>query len=248
MAEPAVASARYPRAVIARPLTFPEGVLGFGADATSNKDGSTMFGSPIAGYGFTDKAELQVGYSFATNSFEPKGASSSTSVTRDPRRRRRQARGDRARTHGLRRTRQRGDPAHGRRARPVQRDAEDLRDLRLRGQPADRGLGRRQCRRCQAVVLQLPVAVGVQPTELFYLQLDTKLGRINFHDSTNALFGRDETPLALTAVYNVMNALDVQAAIGADLSADAIGDSFSVLVGARYYAGRPLNRYSSMPR
>ena len=85
--------------------------------------------------------------------------------------------------------------------------------------------------------LQLPVAVGVQPTELLYLQLDTKLGRIGFHDSEHAIFGRDETPLALTVVYNVMNALDVQAAVGADVSADAVGDSFSVLVGARYYAG-----------
>ncbi|MEO7097464.1 MAG: hypothetical protein ABI175_29655, partial [Polyangiales bacterium] len=56
--------------MIARPLTLPQGVIGFGADATSNRDGSTMYVSPMAGVGFTDKAELQIGYSFATSSFK----------------------------------------------------------------------------------------------------------------------------------------------------------------------------------
>ncbi|MEO7092479.1 MAG: hypothetical protein ABI175_04455, partial [Polyangiales bacterium] len=85
--------------------------------------------------------------------------------------------------------------------------------------------------------LQLPVAIGVQATELLYLQLDTRLARFGVHDSKHAIVGRDETPLALTIVLNVINALDVQVAVGADVSSDAVGDTFSMLVGARYYAG-----------
>jgi hypothetical protein len=77
----------------------------------------------------------------------------------------------------------------------------------------------------------------VQPTNQLYLQLDTRLGRVGFHDSESALFGRDETPLQVTVIYNVLDEVDVQLMIGADLSADAVSDSISVLVGARYYAG-----------
>jgi hypothetical protein len=46
----------------------------------------------------------------------------------------------------------------------------------------------------------------------------------------------DTTPVALTAVYNVMNRLDVLATIGTDLTNEP-GDAVTFLVGARYYAG-----------
>ena len=83
----------------------------------------------------------------------------------------------------------------------------------------------------------LPIALGYQPTPELYLQVDTKLATINIHDSANTLIGKDTTPAALTVVYNVINALDVQAALATDLS-NAPGDSLSFLVGARYYAGQ----------
>jgi len=38
-------------------------------------------------------------------------------------------------------------------------------------------------------------------------------------------------------VYNVLPALDVQAAVATDLS-NAPGDNLSLLLGARYYAGK----------
>ena len=59
-AEPAVATERYPRAVIARPLTLPQGVAMLGADLTSNNDLGTMGGAPIIGYGITDDFEIQI--------------------------------------------------------------------------------------------------------------------------------------------------------------------------------------------
>ena len=69
-----------------------------------------------------------------------------------------------------------------------------------------------------------------------HMQVDTKLAQFDLHDSANAFIGADMTPVSLTAVYNVINALDVQAAIGTDLT-NSPGDSLSFLVGARYYAG-----------
>ena len=68
-------------------------------------------------------------------------------------------------------------------------------------------------------------------------QLDTKLFQIDLKDSANAFIGSDTTPMALTVVYNVLPALDIQAAVATDLSNEP-GDSLSLLVGARYYAGK----------
>jgi len=87
------------------------------------------------------------------------------------------------------------------------------------------------------VDIGLPLGVGVQPTGELYLQLDTKLASIGLSDSEHALIGRDATPVALTVIYNVIQALDVQAAIGTDLT-NSPGDALSFLVGARYYAGQ----------
>jgi hypothetical protein len=85
------------------------------------------------------------------------------------------------------------------------------------------------------VDIGLPLGIGVQPTNELYLQLDTKLAQVALSESENVVIGRDATPLTLTAVYNVINALDVQAAIGTDLNQP--GDALTFLVGARYYAG-----------
>ena len=83
----------------------------------------------------------------------------------------------------------------------------------------------------------MPLGVGVQPTPELYLQLDTKLVQLDISDSANALIGKDMTPLALTVIYNVIDALDVQAAIGTDVT-NSPGDALTFLVGARYYAGQ----------
>src|SRR3954467_193125 len=64
---------RYPRAVIARPLTLPSGVLSLGAAAGGNQDRGATTGTPIVGYGITDKLEVQLPYAFATHDFEARG-------------------------------------------------------------------------------------------------------------------------------------------------------------------------------
>lgn len=235
--EPGEATVRYPRAVIARPLTLPEGVAALGADATSNRDFSATMGAPIAGYGFTDKAELQVGYAFATHDLEPRGSLAADfgyAVLRGAMD---------GKLEAIARARA-GYDVLGSAATPVMLGLHVQYNVTpwlavISGTPGSQQVALSVADAAdgsQPSFVQVPVAVGVQPTELVYLQLDTKLGRIGFHDSEHALIGRDETPLALTIVYNVLHALDVQASVGADVT-NKPGDTLSLLVGARYYAG-----------
>lgn len=197
-----------------------------------------MYAAPIAGYGFTDTAELQVGYAFATNSFEAKGtlaADIGYAVIRGALD---------GKLEAVVRARA-GYDVLGSAATPVMVGLHVQYNVMpwlalISGTPGNQQIAISPADNAddeKPAFLMLPVALGVQASKLLYLQLDTRLGRVGFHDSAHAIIGRDETPLALTVVYNVLNELDIQAAIGADVSADAVGDSFSLLVGLRYYGG-----------
>ncbi len=237
--EPAEAASRYPRAVIARPLTLPKGLAMLGADASANHDFSLMGGAPIVGYGFTDDLEVQVPYAFATKEFEIKGSLAidvGYKLLRG-------AMGGKleaiARVRG-------GYNFLDEIATPLQLGVHVQYNFTdtlavISGTP-----GSQQLRitlddggtMVKPIDFSLPIGVGFQATPEFYLQLDTKLFQLDLSDSANAVIFSDATPLALTAVYNVLPALDLQAVIGADLSADEVGDSVSFLIGARYYAGK----------
>lgn len=228
---------RFPRSVIARPLTLPSSVVMLGADSTSNRDLSIMGGAPIVGVGITDKLEIQVPYSFATHELEGRGSLAldvGYAVIRGALDGKLEAI---ARVRG-------GYSFLDSAATPlmlglhVQYNVTPWLAL-ISGTP-----GTQQLRISVAdnadtmkpIDLGLPLGIGVQPTTELYLQLDTRLVQLDLHDSTNLLFGRDATPVTLTAVYNIVDALDVQAAIGTDLN--QAGDALTFLVGARYYAGR----------
>ena len=228
---------RYPRAVIARPLTLPAQLGVLGADASANHDFSTMGGAPIVGYGFTDDLEIQIPYAFATKDFEIKGVLNGDVGYKLLR----GAVGGKleaiARMRG-------GYDLLAEAATPlmigvhVQYNLTDTLAV-ISGVP-----GSQQLRIALAdndamtkpIDFGLPIGVGYQATGEFYLQLDTKLFQLDLSNSANVAIGADATPVALTAVYNVLPALDVQAAIATDLS-NAPGDTLSFLVGARYYAG-----------
>jgi hypothetical protein len=237
--EPAAPAARYPRAVIERPLTLPGGVAMLGADLTSNNDGSAMGGAPIIGYGITDDLEIQVPYVFATRDFEAKGSLNfdlGYKLLRG-------ALDGKLEVIARART---GYNFLAKAANPlmvgvhVQYNITDKLAV-ISGFPSTQQLsialsdggamgGPRP------IDFSVPLSVGYQATPLLYFQLDTKLARFNISDSSNAWIGWDTTPVALTAVYNVLHALDVQAAIGTDLS-NQPGDALSFLIGMRYYAG-----------
>jgi hypothetical protein len=229
---------RYPRAVIARPLTLPQGLAMLGADATANHDFSAMNGAPVVGYGFTDDFEVQIPYVFATKELELKG---SLNVDLGYKLLRGALDGKleaiaRARA-GYNMLTETANPlmigVH------VQYNITDTLAV-ISGTP-----GSQQLRisldddgtMTKPADLSLPLAIGYQATGELYLQIDTKLFQIDLHDSANAVIGSDTTPMALTVVYNVLPALDVQAAVATDLS-NAPGDNLSLLLGARYYAGK----------
>jgi hypothetical protein len=233
----AVPSPRYPRAVIARPLTFPEGVLSVGADAGGNHDFSAMTGTPIAGYGITDKLEVQVPYAFAARDFEARGivgADVGYAVVRG---------------------------ALDGKLEAVARVRTGYDTLALDAAPLSLGVhvqynvtpwlalvsgvpGTQQLRIALAenadgvrpIDLAFPLGVGVQAAETIFFQVDTRLAQVDIHDSENVVFGKDAVPVSLTLVWNALPALDLQGAIGTDLM--EARDALTFLVGARYYAGK----------
>lgn len=231
-------AARYPRSVIARPLTLPSGLAMLGADATANHDFSAMGGAPIVGYGFTDDFEVQVPYSFSTKDFEAKG-----SVAVDAGYKLLRGAVD-GKLEAIARVRA-GYSALDEVATPLMLGVHVQYNFTPTVALISGYAGTQQLRisladdatMAKPVDFGLPIAVGYQPTPELYLQVDTKLATINIHDSANSLIGKDTTPAALTVVYNVIDALDVQAALGTDLS-NAPGDALTFLVGARYYAGK----------
>jgi hypothetical protein len=238
--EPAAPTERYPRAVIARPLTLPQGVAMLGADFTSNKDASAMLGAPIIGYGITDDLEVQVPYVFATKDFEAKG---SLNVDVGYKLLRGAVDGKLeviARARG-------GYNLLTETANPLMIGAHAQYNITDTFAVISGFAGTQQLSIAlsdggvmggpKPVDFSVPISFGYQPTPLLYFQLDTKLARFNISDSANAFIFADTTPVALTAVYNVVNALDVQASIGTDLS-NTPGDALSFLVGARFYAGK----------
>jgi hypothetical protein len=239
-AEPAAPTERYPRAVIARPLTLPQGVAMLGADLTSNNDLSAMGGAPIIGYGITDDLEVQIPYAFATKEFEAKG---SLNVDVGYKLLRGAVDG-KLEVIGRART---GYNLLTKSANPLMIGAHAQYNITDTFAVISGFAGTQQLSialsdggvmgAAKPIDFSVPISFGYQATPLIYFQLDTKLARFNISDSSNAFMFADTTPVALTAVYNVVNALDVQASISTDLS-NSPGDALSFLVGARFYAGK----------
>jgi hypothetical protein len=255
---PAPPAARWPRPVIARPLTLPKGLAQAGADLTANNDFSAVgFGLTtgtglVGGYGVTDDLEVTAFYAFGKlgedADFEVKGSL------------------DVDLGYKLLRGAAGGKLEAIARARVGYNVlAEDLNPLRLGVQAqynvtdqlavltpgphisialAETG-GGMGVDGTREVFFQLPVAVGYQATPELYVQLDTILAKLKIADSNNAFIFADSTPLAVTATYNAIPALDAIASIGINLTPPeamgvdvALGDTLTFLVGARYYIGQ----------
>jgi hypothetical protein len=234
----AAPAARYPRSVIARPLTLPAGLAMLGADASANHDFSAMGGAPIVGYGFTDDIEIQIPYAFATKDFEIKGT-----LNGDLGYKLLRGAVD-GKLEAIARVRG-GYNLLDSAAAPlmlgvhVQYNITDTIAV-ISGTPGSQQLRislADDAAMTRPIDLSLPLGVGYQPTEQLYLQLDTKLVQLDLKDSANVAIFADATPVALTLVYNALPALDVQAVLSTDLT-NSPGDALSFLIGARYYAGK----------
>jgi hypothetical protein len=237
-AAPSDPPVRFPRTVIARPLTVPRGVAIIGADVGANHDFSTVGGTPIAGYGITDDLEVQVPYAFTARTLEARG---SLQVDVGYKLLRGAAGG---KLEAIARVRG-GYSLLDEAAAPllvgvhVQYNVTDQIAV-ISGVPGTQQLRislAEDAAMATPIDVSLPIGLGVQPTPELYFQLDTKLVQIDLDDSAHAVIGRDATPVALTAVYNVIHPLDLQAVIATDVTNEP-GDALTFLVGARYYAGR----------
>lgn len=229
-------AARWPRAVIARPLTLPGGVFQAGLDEVSNNDVSFLGSRLVAGYGINDKLEATMFYSFATKEFEAKG-SLDVNVGYAA------IRGAAGGKLEVVPRAQLGYSLLGEALNPLGVGAQvqyNLSDklavitpggqlsVALDGDP-------------KPIVLGVPVAVGFQATPELYFQVDTTLASLSISNSENAFIFADSTPAALTGIYNAIPALDVMAGLSmnATPAGDAgIGDTLAFLLGVRYYGGQ----------
>lgn len=244
-AEPAAPAPRYPRAVIARPLTLPSGVAMLGMDFTSNNDLSAMGGAPFIGYGITDDLEIQIPYAFATHDGTTHELEAKGSLNADLGYKLLRGALD-GKLEAIARVRG-GYNFLTETANPVMLGVHVQYNITdnfavISGFPGTQQLSIALSDGgvmggAKPIDLSVPVSFGYQVSPLLYFQLDTKLARFNISGSSNAFLFSDTTPAALTAVYNVVNALDVHASIGTDLS-NSPGDALSFLVGACYYAGK----------
>lgn len=232
----APASGRWPRAVIARPLTLPSGVFMVGADILNNVNN---FFDPavirvLGGYGITDDIELAFGaYTFPTN-----GAGDGSIDVGLGFKLARGAMGGKLEAIGRAEI---GYSLGGEAVNPlglgvhVRYNLSDKLCLITPGNQLEIGLDP------NFIALNIPVGVGFQATPELYAQLDTNLATINIKDSATAVIFADTTPIRLTAVYNAMPALDILAGIALDVTPPdplGVGDTFNILVGARYYGGK----------
>lgn len=238
-AEPPV---RFTRDVISRVLTFPAGVGQAGFDL--NTSTSAAFDPAtiriLAGYGITDDLEVNFGhYQFATN--DAGGGSIDLGLG-----------------YKLLRGAAGGKlEVIGRAQTGYSMSTESMTPLLL-GAHAQYNITPKVCvltpggqlavglEDPNPIALNLPVGVGFQATPELYLQLDTRLATVNLKDTASAYLFADTTPVALTATYNVIHALDLNAGLALDLTPPevepgmdaSVGDTLTVLVGARYYLGR----------
>jgi hypothetical protein len=229
---------RYPRSVIARPLTLPAAVVAIGADAGGNHDLTEITGAPIVGYGITDELDIQVPYAFTARDFEARG---SVGVDAGYVLVRGALDGKLEAVARVRAGYDTLDVA----ATPLQIGVHVQYNVTpwlaiISGTPGTQQLRialEADADTMHPIDITLPVGVGVQPSETVYVQLDTRLLQLALRDSANAMLGLDTTPLALSVAWNALPALDLQGAIASDLTNDPL-DALTFLIGARFYAGR----------
>jgi hypothetical protein len=255
-------AARWPRAVIARPLTLPGGVAQVGADFNANHDFSALRLTAVAGYGVNDSLELNGFYNFPLKDFDIKGVFDLDVGYK-------LLRGSMDGALEVIGRARIGYDASAQGASPYGLADKGASPLRLGvqvayvpnpknpklvfltpGQQVVIGLSE-DGGMAKPTYLQLPIQIGFQATPELYLQLDTTLLQIKIADSANAFIGADTTPVALTATYNAIQALDVIASVGLNLTPPSttdpvtmmsitpgVGDTLVFLLGARYYIGK----------
>jgi hypothetical protein len=231
------ATGRWPRAIIARPLTLPKGLIQAGATFGANNDFSALTLGLNAGYGVSDDLEVKLTYGLALKEFEAKGAlgfEGGYKVLRG-------AAGGKLEViarAGLGYSLLDEDVTPLLAGAQAQYNISDKLAVITPGQQlvislAETTVGMVSVR---PIYLQLPVAVGYQVTPEAYVQVDTTLATIEIADSANAFIFADATPVQLSAFYNAKPNLDAFVAVKTDLTNEP-GDTLAFSLGAVYYLG-----------
>lgn len=233
----ASAGGRWPRAVIARPLTLPKSLAQVGLAIGANNDFSALSGTLNGGYGISDDLELRAFYGFGLKDFEAKGALDIELGYK-------LIRGGMG---GKLEVIARADTGYsflGEALLPlnlgahVQYNISDKLAVITPGRHIvisleEIGEGEAAIR---PIYFTLPVGVGYQATPELYVQVDTNIINLEIADSETTLIFADRTPILVTGTYNAKPNLDVFAAIGTDITNEP-GDTLNFLIGANYYLG-----------
>lgn len=224
---------RWPRAVIARPLTLPKGLTQVGAAISANNDFSILGLTLNAAYGVSDDIEVRANYLFALKEFEAKGSlnfGAGYKVLRGAAGGKLEviARADTGYNFFLE-----GLNALSLGAQVQYNISDKLAVLSPGGQLS---IALEETAGVRPIALNLPVGVGYQATPEAYIQLDTTIAHIEISDSPTTVIFSDTTPIAVTATYNAKPNLDAFVSIGTDLSNEP-GDTLTFLLGANYFLG-----------
>jgi hypothetical protein len=238
---PADAGGRWPRAVLARPLTLPKSLIRVGGALSANNDFSALGLTLQGGYGVSDDLEVFGSYAFSLKEFEAKGslnAGVGYKILKG-------SAGDKL--DGDVRV-QAGYNVLGEGLNPLVAGLEaryKLSDKLAVYMPGTHLLVSLDDQvivvgmttvSTKPIAFRVPVGVEFQATPELYVSAITQIANIDIKDSANAFIFADTTPLALTAVYNAKPNLDAFVGISTDLTNEP-GDTLGFLVGANYYMG-----------
>lgn len=240
----AAAAGRWPRAVIARPLTLPKSLARVGASINANNDFSAFGLGLNGGYGVSDDLEVNVTYGLSLKEFEAKGplginvgysflrGSSGGKLDAAAR----IGTGYNLLAEGI------SPLIAGIDARyrindklavimPGTHLSVALEEIETPPiPPATEGATFRP------IDFSLPLGVAYQATPELYVSLTTEIFNLEISDSATTFIFADTTPLSFQGTYNVQPNLDVYAAISTDLTNEP-GDTLGFLIGANYYMG-----------
>lgn len=238
--EAPAAAGRWPRAVIARPLTLPKGLMNVGANIPFTQKFEVIGLGLNFGYGINDDLEVRASYGLTLKEFEAKGTlgfGAGYKILRGA-------------AGGKLELIARADTGYnllGEALVPLNLGAQvqyNISDklavvspqagLRIALEevvipPATDGF--------RPIDLVLPLGVGYQATPELYAQIDTTIANIEVSDSATTFIFADNIPLTASVVYNLQPALDITASFGfTDLKNNA-GDNIVAAIGAQYYMG-----------
>lgn len=220
----------WPREIIMRPLTLPEGVWAAGIDPAADKSFDAVAAGVVLAYGVTPELQVGVGYGLLVEPFEARGAVAVGA--------------------GYAFYREGAIELVGSGTIGYDLLAEDMAPLGLGV------LGQYTINETVAVVmpdgqlsialaadamdaspvtLGLPIGVGVQPTASIYAQVDTVLASVGISDADTVIVGADTIPLNAGAYYSPSNRFDIGAGLGTDLK--AASDTLAFFAAFRYHGG-----------